>query len=236
MFLVGTSGYSYKEWCGSFYPDKLSAKLMLPFYAKRFPAVEINATFYRMPSEKLLAGWVAETPAEFRFVLKAPQRITHMTRLKDVQIALDFFALAETMGSKFGGALFQLPPNFKQNLERLETFLAALSKQHRIAFEFRHESWFAADTWALLKAHNVALCVADSDDLHTPVVATADFAYFRLRSTMYDDKALRDWAKQIASVTPERGNKEQDAFVFFKHEDSGTGPMFGAQMQKFLGP
>ena len=227
MFWIGTSGYSYKEWCGTFYPEKMSPKLMLPFYATHFRTVEINNTFYRMPTAKLLQGWVAETPPEFRFVLKAPQRITHMTRLKEPQLALDFFALAESMGDKFGGALFQLPPNFKQNLERLDTFLQALPKQHRIAFEFRHQSWFGEDTWALLRAHGVALCVADSDDLHTPVMVTAPFAYFRLRSTHYDEKALRDWAARIKQTL--------DAFVFFKHEDSGTGPMFAEMMQKFLG-
>jgi uncharacterized protein YecE (DUF72 family) len=225
-FLIGTSGYSYKEWCGTFYPDALSTKHMLRFYATKFSTVEINNTFYRMPTPKLLQGWCEETPPHFRFVLKAPQKITHITRLKEPQLALDFFAVAEGMGDKFGGALFQLPPNFKQNLERLEPFLAALPPR-KIAFEFRHESWFNDDTWALLRAHGAALCIADSDDLQTPLVATAPFAYFRLRSTNYDEAAIKAWADRI--------REWKDALVFFKHEDSGTGPLYGEMMQKFLG-
>lgn len=228
MIHIGTSGYNYPEWKGSFYPESLPANRMLGFYAERFTTVEINYTFYRMPTEKVVAGWAAGTPDGFLFALKAPQRITHMARLRDCADALArFCAVADGLGARRAPYLFQLPPNFKADLPRLEAFLDLLPAGTRAAFEFRHASWLNDDTCGLLRSRNIALCVADSETFETPVVVTADYAYFRLRDEGYVAADIAAWADTIRDATAAC----QDVFVYFKHEQQGTGPAFAALLR-----
>jgi uncharacterized protein YecE (DUF72 family) len=216
---VGTSGYSYPEWRGRFYPADLEPAAMLAWYAERFGTVEINATFYRMPTEGVVAGWAAATPASFVFTLKAPQRITHMKRLLDVDDPLRRFAeVAATLGDRLGPLLFQLPPNFRKDTGRLSQLLVQLPPARRAAFEFRHASWFADDVYEVLRAHDAALCIADTEAGTTPEVATASWGYLRLRDAGYDDAELDRWAASVQR--PEW----RDAFVYFKHEDEARGP------------
>lgn len=230
---VGTSGYNFPEWKGSFYPAKLSAKAMLPYYAERLATVEINYTFYRMPNAKTVAGWDAQTPAGFTFVLKAPQRITHIARLKNVDDPLRFFTdVALTLGAKLGAVLVQLPPNFKQDLARLGDFLALARPELRLAFEFRNPSWFVDPVYDLLKSYNAALCVADTEAGHTPLVATADFGYARLRDEGYTKKDLRQWADTLRGIS----TGWKDAFVFFKHEEGGEGPRLAGEFAGLFQP
>lgn len=230
--LVGTSGYNFPEWKGTFYPAKLPAAKMLGYYAERLKTVEINYTFYRMPAPKTVAGWDAETPAGFTFVLKAPQRITHILRLKDVDDPLRYFTdVALTLGPKLGPILVQLPPNFKQDLDRLGDFLSLVRPELRLAFEFRHPSWFVEETYERLRTYNAALCVADTEVGHTPRVATADFGYFRLRDEGYEKEDLARWAGEVRAL----GKDWTDAYVFFKHEEAGKGPAFAAQFVDLLG-
>ena len=228
-FLVGTSGFSYPAWRGPFYPEKLPAAGMLGFYATAFPAVEINNTFYRMPAPKMLASWVEQTPAHFRFALKAPQQITHRLRLKEAaEPTREFVRRSEALGEKRGPLLFQLPPNLKADNARLETFLAALPSGLEPAFEFRHESWFRDETWSLLRAHGAALCIAQTDDLDTPLVATAPFGYVRLRRE-YEPAALADWAARLRAV-----EGWQRVYVFLKH-DEGQAPALARGFVEALG-
>jgi uncharacterized protein YecE (DUF72 family) len=228
---VGTSGYNYAEWKGTFYPADLSAAKMLAYYAARFPTVEINATFYRMPTAKTLAGWDAATPASFVLALKAPQRITHFARLRGIDDPLRFFCdTARTLGPKLGPLLFQLPPNFRKDTDRLAETLFLLPPDLRCAFEFRHESWLADDVYDLLRRRNAALCVADSGAASTPLVATADFGYLRLRDEGYTDADLGRWAETISGL----GGRWGEAFVYFKHEESGTGPAFARRLTELL--
>jgi uncharacterized protein YecE (DUF72 family) len=228
---VGTSGYSYKEWKGSFYPADLPAKQMLRYYGERFNTVEINNTFYRMPKASVLEGWAGEVPASFRFILKAPQRITHMQRLKDAADSVSYLLeVAGALKERLGPLLFQLPPNLKKDVPRLREFLALLPSQRRAAFEFRHESWFDEEVFGLLRDHQTALCIAEAEgDLETPFVSTAPWGYLRLRRPDYGDKELRDWGQRIG------GQGWQDAFVFFKHEDEGKGPKFAARFLELSG-
>jgi uncharacterized protein YecE (DUF72 family) len=201
---------------------------MLAYYVERFTTVEINATFYRMPSAKTVEGWGAAAPAGFTYVLKAPQRITHFGRLLDVDEPLRYFCdAARTLGDRLGPLLFQLPPNFKKAADRLGTLLAIMPDGVRVAFEFRHESWFDDEVYALLRARNAALCIADTEEGTTPAVATADFGYLRLRAVEYSDDDLKTWIAKIDQV----GGGWRDAYVFFKHEDSGSGP---ALARRFL--
>ena len=222
---VGTSGYSYKEWKGNFYPDDLPDKEMLKYYGTKLPTVEINNTFYRLPTESVLTSWAEQVPEQFRFSIKASQRITHIKRLKDAGNETEYLIrTVRALGAKLGVILFQLPPNLKKDLARLEQFLKQIPGDVRAAFEFRHASWFDDETFALLHSNRSALCIADADDnLQSPFVSTADWGYLRLRREVYTKPALARWMKQI---------KEQswaDAFVFFKHEDAGTGPKLAAQ-------
>jgi uncharacterized protein YecE (DUF72 family) len=228
---VGTSGYNYPEWRGTFYPDKFSTEKMLAFYAERFPTVEINYTFYRMPNEKLLAGWAQQTPDHFTFTLKAPRRITHDARLQRCEDAVHaFHRTAQTLGPKLATLFFQLPPQFKKNADVFRAFLDLIPAGTRAAFEFRHPSWFDADVFAALRARNLALCVADSEKLSTPLEATADYAYFRLRDEGYQQPDLERWAAAVRGLDGVR-----DAFVYFKHEEQGLGPDFARRFIAAVG-
>jgi uncharacterized protein YecE (DUF72 family) len=228
---VGTSGWNYPEWKGSFYPSDLKPAAMLPYYAERFATVEVNNTFYRMPTAALVEGWAAAVPARFSFVLKAPQRITHFARLRDVDDPVRFFCdTARTLGARLGPLLFQLPPNFKADAGRLADLLALLPPDVRAAFEFRHASWFTDEVYTRLAARNAALCIADNDEGSTPAVATADWGYLRLRATGYPDDDLRGWIATMRRV----GAGWRDAFVFFKHEDKGTGPALAQRLLALL--
>lgn len=228
---AGTSGYSYKEWKGNFYPPDLSAADMLPFYAKRFSTVEINNTFYRMPSEKILVNWAAQVPDSFAFVLKAPRRITHIKKLKDVGDDVAYLLkTVAALGQKSGPLLFQLPPFFRKNLTILSDFLGLLSPDGQSALEFRHQSWFDDEVFALLREHNVGLCLADADnELTIPFEATAQWGYVRLRRPDYRDADLRNWVRQIGD------QPWKEAFVFFKHEEAGKGPQFASRFLELAG-
>jgi len=219
--LAGTSGYSYKEWKGPFYPDKLPAEQMLRFYAQRLRTVEINNTFYRMPAESMLSHWAQEVPADFAFTLKAPQRISHVKRLREVEDELSvFLQRAAVLGGKLSTILVQLPPQLRKDLPRLEGFLAQLPAQPRFAFEFRHASWRDDSVYQALRTSGAMWCIADTDEGDTPVVATADCGYLRLRREQYGDEALRAWVERIAAQPWTR------ALVYFKHEDAGLGAKF----------
>ena len=222
---VGTSGYSYKEWKGSFYPEKILAKDMLRYYGERLSTVEINATFYRMPQQSMLENWKEQVPASFRFSLKASQRITHFKRLKETDDETKYFLETATiLGDQLGVVLFQLPPNMKKDLPRLETFLTLLPPSTPAAFEFRHPTWFDDDVLDLLRSQNRPLVVSDTDDLPTTHIdKTADWGYLRLRRVNYSEENLADWATRI------RAQNWKETFVFFKHEDEGTGPKLAAQ-------
>jgi uncharacterized protein YecE (DUF72 family) len=227
---VGTSGYNYPEWRGTFYPEKFSTAKMLAYYAERFPTVEINYTFYRMPTEKLLAGWAAGTPESFSFTLKAPRRITHDAKLQRCDELLEVFCrTARTLGPKLATLLFQLPPTFKKDVPVLRAFLELLPEGTRAALEFRHASWFDAEVFDALRSRNMALCVADSEKLHAPVEITADYAYFRLRDEGYQEADIERWAGTIRAL-----QGVGDAFVYFKHEEQGLGPDFARRLMDAL--
>ena len=217
---VGTSGYSYKEWKGAFYPKNLPVQQMLRFYGERFRTVEINSTFYALPSASVLEGWVDAVPADFKFVLKAPKKITHLQGLKDAgDLVSHLLEVAGALTEHRGPLLFQLPPTSKKDVPRLRAFLAFLSSQQRAAFEFRHPSWFDDEVFGLLRDHRAALCVADTEgNLEVPFVATTDWGYLRLRRPDYGDAELKAWVKRVQE------QDWRDAFVFFKHEDQGKGP------------
>ena len=232
MIWVGTSGYNYPEWKGSFYPSDLPAKKMLPYYAERFPTVEINYTFYRMPTETLVAGWAAQTPDPYRITLKAPRRITHDSRLRNAgDLTQGFCRVAASLGPKLGALLFQLPPNLKKDLALLDAFLAELPPKVCAAFEFRNVSWFDDEVLERLRARNLALCVSDSEKLSAPVKVTADYAYFRLRDEGYTPDDIARWAETIARET----SACKEVFVYFKHEDEGKGPEFAQLLIERLG-
>jgi uncharacterized protein YecE (DUF72 family) len=224
---VGTSGYFYPKWKGSFYPDKLPASHMLRYYGERFRTVESNDTFKHMPMASTLERRAQNVPADFQFALKAPMQITHRRRLKDAtDLVAQWFDVAGVLKKRLGPVLFQLPPNFKKDAPRLRDFLASLPARRRVAFEFRHPSWFDEDVFALLYDHHAALCLAEADDdLDTPFIATADWGYLRLRRSDYSDAELLAWVHRI------QGQDWHDAFVFFKHEDQGHGPRLA---QRFL--
>jgi len=228
----GTSGYSYKEWKGSFYPEKLAAKDMLPYYAERFKSVELNNTFYRLPQKSMVESWKEQVPENFRFSVKASQRITHFKRLKEAADETKY--MLETMsalGDRLGVVLYQLPPNMKKDIERLESFLAHLPADTKATFEFRHPSWFDDEVLDVLRSRNHALCISDTDDLPVNNIdATADWGYLRLRRVNYTKPNLKEWIKRM------KAQKWSTAFVFFKHEDEGTGPKLAAEFLKLFGP
>jgi uncharacterized protein YecE (DUF72 family) len=219
---VGTSGYSYPKWKGKFYPKDLPAKGMLRYYGENFRSVESNSTFRGMPEPENLKRWAADVPVDFKFALKAPQRITHIKRLKDSkELVSEVFEVGEVLGKRLGPVLLQLPPNFRKDATRLREFLALLPNGSRAAFEFRHESWFDDEIFELLKKRNVALCVAEADnELEVPFVATTDWGYLRLRREDYSDAELKAWVKKVQK------QDWSDAFIYFRHEDTGKGPKF----------
>jgi uncharacterized protein YecE (DUF72 family) len=229
---VGTSGYSYKEWKGTFYPEDLPAAKMLPYYGERFDSVEINNTFYRMPDAKMVSKWGEQVPEAFTFVLKAPQRITHQKKLTgagdDVKVLFD---AAETLGPKLGPVLFQLPPYSRKDAVKLREFVTVLPAGRRVAFEFRHESWFDDEIYDILRQHDIALCAADTDevtDVEKLLVPTASWGYMRLRRTEYAAGEIEAWAARV------QRQAWSDAYVFFKHEDEGKGPRFAVQFREQL--
>lgn len=227
--LAGTSGWSFKEWKGGFYPKGLPDDQMLPAYADRLPTVEVNNTFYRMPKEKLLLEWADAVPEGFRFSVKASQRITHHARLRDVGENLQYFLrVCSSLGEKRGPSLFQLPPNLKADLPLLNDFLALLPKGWRATMEFRHPTWFTDAVYEALKAKDVALTIAEQDDFEVPVVATASWGYLRLHRSTYDAERLSAWARQI------KAQPWQEAFVYFKHEGEGSGPEVAEEFGKLL--
>lgn len=217
---AGTSGFAYKEWKGSFYPEALKNADMLPYYAERFASVEINNTFYRMPSEKVLGDWAAQVPAGFTFVLKASRQITHFKRLKeDAYEPLDYFcAQATTLGDRLGPVLFQLPPNLRKDVPRLTAFLERIPAGVRPAFEFRHPSWLDDETYDALRAADAALVIAQTEEEETPLVPTASWGYLRLRKVDYGEGEIEAWAERILA------QPWRESYAFFKHEDEGTGP------------
>jgi uncharacterized protein YecE (DUF72 family) len=218
---AGTSGYAFKEWKGSFYPEKMKNEEMLAFYATRFPTVEINNTFYRLPKEDVLLEWAKTVPDSFTFAVKASQRITHFGRLKPESFSALGYLLqnVRVMGPRLGPVLFQLPPNMQADVERLKTFLAELPDDLKFAVEFRHESWFDEPVFSALRERNVAMVLAESEDFACPVLATADWGYLRLHRFDYDDTMLADWSKRIGAQS------WKDAFVYFKHDEGiGSGP------------
>jgi uncharacterized protein YecE (DUF72 family) len=225
MIRVGTSGYSYPEWRGGFYPERLPAAQMLPYYAERFRTVELNNTFYRMPTAAAIAGWDEDTPAGFVFGLKASRRITHQARLRGVAEPVRYLLdRVQALGPKLGPLLFQLPPNLRKDTARLLDCLALVPPGVRLVFEFRHDSWFDEEVYRILAARNAALCVADTEAGTTPLVATADFGYLRLRDRDYSRDELLGWAATA------RRAEWRDAFVYFKHEESGTGPALAREL------
>lgn len=228
---IGTSGYQYPEWKGTFYPEKMALAKMLPFYAERFDTTEVNYTFRHIPSRKTIGRWVEMTPERFHFSLKAPQRITHFAKLKDCADTLRYFSQAVAgLEDKLGPILFQLPPSFEKDAERLRSFLQDLPRGLRAAFEFRHPSWFDDEVFALLTEHRAALCIAESADLVTPRVGTADFGYLRLRREDYVEQDIAAWGRFLR----EQQSQWRETFVYFKHEESGVGPKFAQQLKSLL--
>jgi len=227
--LAGASGYSFKEWKGTFYPDDMKPEGMLPFYSSRLPTVEINNTFYRMPSSSMVENWKAVTPADFRFAIKASRRITHMSRLKAESAgdSVDYLYKALVgLGEKRGPVLFQLPPNMKKDLPRLEAFLALLPKDHNAAFEFRNESWFEDDVYAALKGVGASLCFSEREDnAPPPLVETAPWGYVRLRLEQYSDGDLAKWAERL------KATGWREIFVYFMHEP--TAPTYAKSLMQF---
>ena len=218
---AGTSGYAFKEWKGNFYPAGLKDDGMLGYYAGKFPTVEINNTFYRLPKQNVLLDWAAQVPEPFTFAIKASQRITHHARLKPESVDAVEFLMRNigSLGSRLGPVLFQLPPNLKKDLDRLRVFLDTLPFERRFTIEFRHESWFEDDVFDVLRARDVALCITEQPDFASPVVATASWGYARLHKVDYDEAGLVSWAGKLKSLP------WKDAYVFFKHDEGdGSGP------------
>jgi uncharacterized protein YecE (DUF72 family) len=229
---IGTSGFAYKEWKGPFYPDDLKDQDMLSFYAGRFPSVEINYTFRRQPAPKTLDAWSERTPREFRFALKAHQRITHTRRLRDTDSAVsEFLDRVRVLGDRLGPILFQCPPTLQFDRGLIESFVGYLPPTFRYAMEFRHESWAAARD--LLADQGVAWCVAETDETTGAREAfTAEpFGYLRLRKEEYAEEELTAWAEMIGKAAADG----RDVYCFLKHEEKGAGPRFAETLARLLG-
>jgi uncharacterized protein YecE (DUF72 family) len=228
---VGTSGFQYKEWRGKFYPAKLPESGMLSFYAEHFASTEINYSFRQIPSAMAIERWAAATPERFKFSFKAPQRVTHFAKLRGCMDTVeDLHEAIRPLGEKLGAILFQLPPTFKKDAPLLAEFLGGLPPGIRATFEFRHESWFSDDVFGSLRTHRAALCIAEDEKLATPSVATADFGYLRLRREDYAPADIKRWAKFVK----DQAKKWREVFIYFKHEETGTGPVFAKQMMELL--
>ena len=227
--LAGASGYAFKEWKGTFYPDKIKPEDMLAYYSARLPTVEINNTFYRMPGVDMLKAWSAMTPTAFRFAIKAPRRITHIGRLKPEASAdsvVFLYRNLDALGDKRGPVLFQLPPNLKKDLPRLQTFLGLLPQDHRAAFEFRNESWFDEEVYVALKAAGASLCLSEREDnAPPPLVETAPWGYVRLRLEVYSDDDLSAWARRLEATS------WQVIHIYFMHEP--TAPAYAKTLMQF---
>lgn len=230
MFYLGTSGFNYTEWIGRFYPSGQKRATMLGYYASIFNSVEINYTFQRLPSPRAIAQWTAQVANDFRFSYKAPRQITHFSRLKNSTEPLARFYEALDSSALNGAILFQLPPNLRKDLGLLESFVALLERHRRHAFEFRDASWFDDQVFEMLAQANVALCIADSPELSTPPIVTADFGYLRLRNENYRPEDIERWA----NVSAELIRRWRDAYVYFKHEDTATGPCFAQAYRDHL--
>lgn len=230
-YWIGTSGFQYAEWKGNFYPEDLPAAKMLPFYAEHFNTTEINYTFHRIPAAKTIENWCTQVPANFKFGLKAPQKVTHFARLRNCQDTVDYFyEVVSSLGERLGPVLFQLPPNLKKDASLLDHFTECLPASMRAAFEFRDASWFDDEVFDILRKRNNSLCIADSEKLATPVVVTADWGYLRLRREDYQSSDVERWTETIRK----HGSSWSDAFIYFKHEESGIGPKLAKQMEKLL--
>ena len=228
---VGTSGFQYPEWKGTFYPEDLPASKMLSYYSERFAATEINYSFRRIPSPGTIAKWSSLTPEQFRFSLKAPQKVTHFAKLRTCGETMTYFHSVVTgLGVKLGPVLIQLPPGLKKDAPLLQSFLAELPQTLRVAVEFRHASWFDDEVFETLRLANAALCLAESADLTTPRLVTADFAYLRLRREDYGESDLADWAEYLGT------QQKPEAFVYFKHDESGVGPQFARRFIELIAP
>lgn len=219
--IAGTSGYAFKEWKGSFYPEEVRDAGMLAYYAGKFPSVEINNTFYRLPKEHVLREWAAQVPDAFTFAIKASQRITHYARLKPECASAVEFLLTNTsvLGDRLGPVLFQLPPNLKKDVPRLQAFVDTLPADRRFTIEFRNPTWFEDEVYDVLRAREVAMCITEQPEFASPVVATAPWGYARLHRLDYDDAALGAWAQRIGALP------WSEAYVYFKHDEgAGSGP------------
>lgn len=229
---AGASGYSFKEWKGSFYPEKIKPEEMLAYYSARLPTVEINNTFYQLPKATVLEHWAEVTPPDFRFAIKASRRITHLSRLKADSAADPLAYLYKTLaalGAKRGPVLFQLPPFLKKDLPRLTDFLALLPPDHRATFEFRDDSWFDDATYAALQSAGASLCLSEREDATPPpLVETAPWGYVRLRLEQYGDADLAAWAHRLSAT------RWQDVHVYFMHEP--TAPVYAASLLKLMAP
>jgi uncharacterized protein YecE (DUF72 family) len=227
--LAGASGYSYKEWKGSFYPADIRPEAMLAWYAERLPTVEINNTFYRMPKTAVLESWAGATPQGFRFAIKASRRITHIARLKAdtaAEAVAFLYRNLEVLGARRGPVLFQLPPFLKKDLARLEEFLGLLPEGHGAAFEFRNDTWFADDVYDALKRAGAALCLSErEDDAPPPLVETAPWGYVRLRLETYSEGDLEQWSKRLAATA------WREVYVYFMHEP--TAPGYARTLMRF---
>jgi uncharacterized protein YecE (DUF72 family) len=226
---AGTSGWAYPTWKPDFYPAKLASAKFLQFYATRLNTVEVNYSFRHFLTEKTLNGWIAGTPENFKFSIKAHQRITHIKKLREAaEDARTFLSSLQLLSEarKLGMVLFQLPPYLKADLPLLEEFLGGLRRAARFAFEFRHASWFTDATFEALRKHGAAICVAETEELETPDVRTADFCYYRLRKPEYKPEEL----KQIVERVQARLSEGCDAFVYFKHEDTPQGALYAEQL------
>jgi uncharacterized protein YecE (DUF72 family) len=228
---LGTSGFSYKEWRSMFYPPEISDKQFLEFYASRLNSVEIDYTFYRMPTAKTIESWRAATPADFRFCLKASQQITHRERLKIPSSALEYL-LSVVMGleGRLGLILYQLPPFFRCDVPKLEAFLSVLPRGMHAAFEFRHDSWFVEDVYKLLEKYGIALCIHDADDHTTPMRLTTDFTYVRLRRSDYSADERREWQDRMLAWN----TTGVEVFAYIKHEDNPEAPLIAVEFARGL--
>jgi uncharacterized protein YecE (DUF72 family) len=233
MIWVGTSGYQYPAWRGSFYPNDLEQAGMLPFYAARFKTVEINYSFRQMPSVPAILGWANATPPDFKLALRAPRRITHLHRLQNAGVVTnEFLSRAAVLNDKLCAVMFQISPEHELDVGVLDEFLGSLMPGTRAAFEFRNPNWLVDPVFDCLRAHNAALCVSDSETIRTPVLRTADFAYFRLRDEGYDQADLERWADVLREWD---ATGAKDIYVYFRHEETGLGPEFGKRLIDLLG-